>query len=292
MADVMTVTSGLLDSAKARKDRELAVEASAFLPISVDGALALLKRGDTVERLRRRIEKHLAGEAAERESAPLPPHPGVRGEDGPGSTPEQRANAAADRKWEAELDAGVLEHRRTQALKHARRSAVFSDCGRYRYRLDRVWGSAAEGRVVWVMLNPSTADGSDDDATLKRILVYSATWGYGALTVVNLFAYKATYTTELARELESEHVVDPDADRHIDEALAGADLAICGWGNSVNGPVVQARIDTILARILRAAGLEPHALAVTADGQPRHPVRLRADLVPRPLAEFAAENRG
>lgn len=254
---------------KGRANRELAVEASAFLPISVAGALALFQRGDTVQSLRARIEENLAGEPA-----PLPTRPGVK--------------AAAERQCQQEPDAGVLEHRRQRALRHSRKSAVISDCGCYRYRLDRVWTDEPSGRVVWVMLNPSTADADNDDATLRRCLGFSASWGYGALTVVNLFAFRTTYPTELARQFNADPV-GPACDQHIDAALAGADLVICGWGNSVRGPVIQARSQAVLARI-RAAGHEPRALAITSDGEPRHPVRLRADIEPQLLADLRARS--
>lgn len=75
-----------------------------------------------------------------------------------------------------------------------RRSAVVSDCGRYRYRLDRIWDTALPA-VTFIMLNPSTADASNDDATIRRLAGtngFARRWGCGALIVVNLYAWRAT----------------------------------------------------------------------------------------------------
>src|SRR5687768_14824465 len=76
------------------------------------------------------------------------------------------------------------------------RDARFSDCGTYRYNLTRLW-DARLIRVCWVMLNPSTADQHEDDATIRRCIGFSRSWGAGALTVVNLFAFRATQPRDL-----------------------------------------------------------------------------------------------
>lgn len=150
------------------------------------------------------------------------------------------------------------------------RSAVLSPCGRYRYRLGRRW---AHGRTVaWVLLNPSTADGEQDDATLRRLTAFSRAWGYGALTVVNLYAWRSTDPAGL---WSAGDPVGPDNDRHLVEAVEGADLTVAGWGTN-------ARPERIAA-VLALPGLgRMTALAVTGAGQPRHPLYLRGDLKPAP----------
>lgn len=151
------------------------------------------------------------------------------------------------------------------------RSAVISDDGLYRYRLDRRWNSGA--RVAWIMLNPSTADAEQDDATIRRIRGFSQGWGFGALTVVNLYAWRATDPADLWTAPDP---IGPDNDRHIAEVCATSHV-IAAWG-------AHARPDRIAA-VLALPGMDGlRALAVTKTGQPRqprHPLYLRGDLTPQ-----------
>jgi hypothetical protein len=170
-----------------------------------------------------------------------------------------------------ELAEAEAEIARMQAI----RSAVISDCGLYRYRLDRRWSDGPT--VAWLMLNPSTADARAEDATSRRIQAFSRSWGYGALTVVNLYAWRATDPRELWRTADP---VGPDNDRHITEAVAGRTV-IAAWG-------ANARPDRITA-VLALPGMDRlHALELTKDGQPRHPLYLRRDLTPQPWRDANA----
>ena len=155
----------------------------------------------------------------------------------------------------------------------ATRSAVISDDGLYRYRLERCWGRGAT--VTWVMLNPSTADADTDDPTLRRIQGFSRRMGFGRLIVVNLYAYRATEPSELWRAADP---VGPENDWYLFDAMTGHE-AVVAWG-------AHAKPDRI-ARFLEIHRSAPgagrlHALALTGAGQPRHPLYLRGDLIMQP----------
>ena len=148
------------------------------------------------------------------------------------------------------------------------RAAVISDDGLYRYRLDRRWSPGFT--VAWVMLNPSTADADTDDPTLRRITAFSRGWGFGALTVVNLYAYRATDPTGLWKAADP---VGPDNDRHIVAAVSCVEI-VAAWGANAR----PGRIAAVLGLIAKASGAgHVRALGTTKTGQPRHPLYLRGD---------------
>lgn len=72
-----------------------------------------------------------------------------------------------------------------------RKSAIISSCGKYRYALSRVWDTE-KSLVLWVMLNPSTADAELDDPTIRRCIQFSKDWGFGGMLVGNLYAFRST----------------------------------------------------------------------------------------------------
>ncbi len=77
-----------------------------------------------------------------------------------------------------------------------RMSAKFDPSMNYRYSLAREWNSNAP-RIGFVMLNPSTADATSNDPTIRRCINFARFWGYGAIEVVNLFAYRASHPAQL-----------------------------------------------------------------------------------------------
>lgn len=79
-----------------------------------------------------------------------------------------------------------------------RSGAVISPCGKFRYRLWRRWDNSLP-RVLWIMLNPSTADARLDDPTIAKCIAFAKLWGYGGIEVVNLYAYRTSSPKELKR---------------------------------------------------------------------------------------------
>lgn len=162
--------------------------------------------------------------------------------------------------------------------------ATISDCKRYRYNLWRVW-EPRKARLVWIMLNPSTADAFTDDATIRRCMGFSHAWGYGGLEVVNLYGWRATDPRKLASVVDP---VGPQNDQHIRAALdrSGERLAMVAWGAGAKVPkhALEARALDVLG-IMQRWTVEPKCLGLTKAGAPLHPVRLRRDLLPRDYNE-------
>ena len=107
------------------------------------------------------------------------------------------------------------------------RTANFSACRKYRYSLKRVWNRQSPF-VLFIGLNPSTADEINDDPTLTRCMDYAKRWGYGGVCVANLFAYRATKPTDMLR------VNDPigiDNNSWLKKLSKAAGLTVVAWGN-------------------------------------------------------------
>ena len=146
-------------------------------------------------------------------------------------------------------------------------SAVLSPCGRYRYLLTRRF-AVGDRQLTWVMLNPSTADTAQDDATIRKVVGFSERWGYHRADVINLFALRSRYPeTLLGRPLEE--CVGPENDHHIEQTLLGSRDVIVAWG--AHARVHPQRVIEV-AQMFMACGLAPMCLGTTADGMPLHPL--------------------
>ena len=148
-------------------------------------------------------------------------------------------------------------------------AALFSPDGLYRYELRRIW-DPARILVLFVMLNPSTANAQHDDPTIRRCLGFAREWGYGGLLVGNLFGLRATDPRMLQ---ESADPVGPDNDFHLDALMAKADLAVMAWG--ARGDLKRVEVVKGLLRRHRMAAC---SLGTTKAGQPRHPLYVPKDV--------------
>ena len=81
------------------------------------------------------------------------------------------------------------------------RRTTFSSCRTYRYVLWRELDAANPRYALFIGLNPSTADEVADDPTIRRCKDFARRWGYGAVCVANLFAYRATKPAKLKAAL-------------------------------------------------------------------------------------------
>jgi hypothetical protein len=158
-------------------------------------------------------------------------------------------------------------------------TATISPCGLFRYDLTRVWNPDRE-RVAFCMLNPSTADGTQDDPTIRRCVGFADAWGYGGLVVVNLFALRATDPKELTKTADP---VGPDNDRFIERHAAG-NVVVAAWGanpSKFRRPLLRNRPAAVID-IVSGYGLWRH-LGLTADKHPRHPLYLPRESKPQPF---------
>lgn len=157
--------------------------------------------------------------------------------------------------------------------------AVFSDCGAYRYLLERRWDGqpfGAPGLCGWLMMNPSTADEQVDDPTVRRSRDFARRWGHGGIVVLNVFAFRATKPAML---LSTEDPVGPENDATIAAWAARVDRLIAAWGQPP--PRLGWRAAQIEA-LLGKAGVRAMALKIAANGQPWHPLYVRGDTQPIP----------
>lgn len=146
--------------------------------------------------------------------------------------------------------------------------------GEYRYRLWRSW-APARGRCVFVMLNPSTADASQDDATIRRCVDFVTRWDFGCLDVVNLYALRSTDPKSLRSHADP---IGPRGDIAIEDAVQGARRVVAAWGTNATA----ARHRSVLAALRRTVPDVLVHLGLTKAGFPRHPLYLPAATVPTP----------
>lgn len=151
----------------------------------------------------------------------------------------------------------------------ADRGALISSCKQYRYALWRRV-DCGDKIVTFIGLNPSTADATEDDPTIRRCMSYVSDWGYDTLLMVNLFAYRATLPAVMKL------AIDPIGPRNNETLRFAANLStivIAAWGTDGNFMRRDAGVKSLLRGRL-------HALHVTKDGHPGHPLYLKGNLRP------------
>lgn len=156
------------------------------------------------------------------------------------------------------------------------RGATLSPCRTYRYRLWRTWQPSA-GFVCWVMLNPSTADETRDDPTIRRCINFARAWGYGGIEVVNLFALRATNWMRLYGHVDP---IGPENDRVVLDRAEASSRLVVAWGQHGD----HWNRGTQIAKTLATQGRRLECLGHTKDGQPRHPLYIKGDA---PLVPFS-----
>jgi len=159
-----------------------------------------------------------------------------------------------------------------------RSAATFSPCRVYRYTLTRVWDEDAPA-LAFVCLNPSTADETRDDPTMRRCIGFARRWGFGSMVATNIFALRSTDPGGLRRV---DDPVGPGNDRAIRRVVRSADTVIAAWG--AHGAYLDRQ--TRVMKLLPETAL---CLGVTKAGAPKHPLYLPGDAEPIPLFDKCAQ---
>lgn len=150
-----------------------------------------------------------------------------------------------------------------------KKHAILSDDQLYRYSLTRKWGEGK--KVLFIGLNPSTADAYIDDPTVIRCIGFAQTWGYEGIEIVNLFAYRATDPSGMRA---SSDPIGPMNDQYIIKAAKKCAKIIACWGGKGNLLNREHQVKELLGKY------QLYALKINNDNSPAHPLYQRADTIP------------
>lgn len=176
--------------------------------------------------------------------------------------PSELHNALVYRSYEAE---GCLSR------------VWYSQCDRYRYGLSRVWNNAKPG-LLFIMLNPSTADEHRNDPTVARCETRARAMGFGGVMVANLFAYRATRPEDLKQAFAP---CGDANDAVLDHWLHVAGMTVAAWG-------VHGGHEGRGRELARRITVPLYHLGLTKDGHPRHPLYVSFATAPE---EWRFQNR-
>ena len=160
-----------------------------------------------------------------------------------------------------------------------RRAAEISPCGLYRYGLEREW-EAGKPVLVVCMLNPSNADAEREDPTLLALIHFAKLWGYGGLTIVNLYAWRSPKPADMMSAAGRSD--DTNRLRGREAALIAATMGggrmLVAWGNDGDFEGEATRFATFAADEM---GIDLICLGTTLMGAPKHPMARGLWRIPR-----------
>lgn len=168
------------------------------------------------------------------------------------------------------------------------RETIFSPCRKYRYTLWRDWqfdlfqatdSDQLRRRTQYVQfigLNPSTADETKDDPTIRRCIGFAKAWGYGALCMTNMFAFRATDPAVMKQQ---ENPVGEHNHSTLLKCASKAGIVIAAWGT--HGTF--RNHDLNVKQWMSSIGVQLYHLGLSKDGHPKHPLYLKADIKPQQL---------
>lgn len=147
-------------------------------------------------------------------------------------------------------------------------TAELSKDRKYRYALWRTWDEN-KGTVLFICLNPSTADEKENDPTVNKCIKYAKKWGYGSVCMANLFAFRATDPSDMKA---SKNPIGLENDAWLKKLSKTAKLTIAAWGNE----------GSFMGRSTQVKNLLPNmkCIKINKTGEPSHPLYRSLDLKP------------
>lgn len=151
--------------------------------------------------------------------------------------------------------------------------AIVSDCSKYRYCLWRKWNPNLP-MMVWVMLNPSTADANLDDPTIRRCTGFAKGYDCGGIQVYNIFAFRSSDPDLLKNENDP---FGPKNHLYLNNIRDDGrkKIIVCGWG-SKGWSIKPLQYAYFKAKEI-LEGLDLKCFGVTQHGHPKHPLYLPAN---------------
>ncbi len=143
------------------------------------------------------------------------------------------------------------------------KGAIFSECNQYRYALWRIWKREADHLMI-IGLNPSTADAQNDDPTIRRCIQFARDLGFGGVFITNLFAYRATFPSDLFKAHEP---AGPLNTFFLSEFKNLVTTVLIAWGN--HGTFLEQN-----KKVLKLIE-NPYCLNINKSGEPAHPLYLK-----------------
>lgn len=164
-----------------------------------------------------------------------------------------------------------------------KRETIFSPCRKYRYTLWREWDNGGlftptqiERQFQYLMvigLNPSTADETKDDPTIRKCIGFARRWHFGALCMTNLFAWRDTKPETMKR------VDDPAGEaqqHHLLKCASEAGMVLAAWGKHGR----HRNQDLTVGQWLQSIGVQLKCLKTNNDGSPMHPLYVPYETAP------------
>lgn len=177
--------------------------------------------------------------------------------------------------------------------------------GPYRWTMTRAWGAGP--KIVWVLFNPSFADGRCDDLTTQRMMGFPYRWGFGSMVVANVYPLVSPLPKNLhAWRRTFDHAEHEDRgmplwhtgldrgswaaflhnQRVVSQLLDEGTKLVAGWGLGPDPTDLENFLLGIRMMVQDdehgRVGVNPdwHCLGTTSDGSPIHPLARGRNRVP------------